>query len=254
MGAVWKNNQKLAVDYQEEPAGSLIDFVVDPSQENPTPKLGKLSTKEATAVLKRLDSMASAWCPQVSLMAEEGALAVIQGVRLLKAQPGVGEFRGIFSQGSNVNMRWLRPKDVGGAILRGTAAAGTLGLYGGGGGAVYTWLYSFTVNNTAHMVPSQTMSQFGALVYFGFMDPIETPPVEAWQLTLSGIAFTAEPADFKMIKTFNSNELPVVKFEKPVIVGPMVQQALDVWPWRTGDGKTQPVAVLIARAQDLLTL
>ncbi len=247
MGSVYTSNKALEHDYVTEDAGMLNDFLVDPSKDKPQFSLAKLSLDEVTAILKKLDSLAPGWSPQITLMLAEGAAAVIQAVRLVKAL-SKQEFRGIFAQGNGLDLRLLRPKDIGGAILRGTAAAGTLGLYGGGGGAVYTWYYTGSVSNvTNHVFTSQTMEDYGALVYLGFIDPIEVPPIEAFQFTLNGIPVSAQSCDFKMIKTFNSNELPVVKVEKPIIVPPMGQQALDMYPYRTGNTRIQPVGILVAR-------
>lgn len=250
MGDVYTRNKGLEHAYAAEDKGALNDFLVDPSQVNPEFALAALGQDEVTAILKKLDSLAPGWSPQVTMMMAEGASAVIQAVRLVKAQ-SKQPFRGIFAQGAALDLRLLRPKDVGGVILRGPAVAGALGLYTGAGGAVYTWLYGFTVNTIIRMVPSQTMEQYAALVYLGFIDPIEVPPAEAFQFTLTNVPVSAQSCDFRMIKTFNSNELPVVKLEKPIIVPPMGQQSLDLYPWRTGDGKVQPVAILVARAQEL---
>jgi hypothetical protein len=254
MGDVWKLNQSLVRNYVDEPQGSLVDFVVDPSLPSPQTHLAALSTDEATEILKKLDSMASPWGPQVMNMVTEGASGVIAAVRWLKAQPGVGLFRGVFAQGSAMDLRWLDAKDVGGVLLRGrSVAAGTLGLYGGTGGAVYTWLYTMAANATNTMIPMQTMDQYAAMVYFGFIDAMEVPTVSKWQLALSGVNFTIQPADFRMIKTFDGNEMPTVKFEKPVLVGPMVQQTWSLYSFRAGDTRIQPIAILVARAQDMLS-
>ncbi len=250
MGIVWKLNAELARDWPNEDQGSLKDFLVNPSQAEPTFKLAGLTRAEAATILKKLDSLAPGWSPQVAMMLAEGAMAVIQTVRLAKYQ-SQQNFRGTFAQGGELDLRLLRPKDVGGAILRGTAAAGTLGLYGGTGAAVYTWLNTVVVNTAANMIPSQTMSQWAAMCYLGFIDPIEVPPNDAHQFTLFNVAVPPQPSDFKLIKTFDANEIPVVKLEKPVIIPPLGIQALSVMPWRSGDSKIQPIAVIAARSQDL---
>lgn len=250
MGIVWKMNESLAHEYPEEPQGKLKDFLVNPSQAEPTFKLAALSGDEAATILKKLDSFAPGWSPQVALMLAEGAFAVIQTVRLAKYQTQQN-FRGIFAQGGELDLTMLRPKDVGGTPMRGTAAVGSLGLYGGTGAAVYTWLRAFTVNTSANIIPSQTMSQWGAMVYLGFVDPLEVPPVGAVQPTLFSVAVPPQTLNFQLGKTFGNNELYCAKLEKPIIIPPLGIQSWALMPWRTGDGKPQPIAIIASRSQDL---
>lgn len=253
MGIVWKTNSEgmgnLVHPYPEESSGKLKDCLVNPSQAEPTFKLAGLSEDEVITILKKLDSFAPGWSPQISLMFAEGAYAVIQAVRLAKYQ-SQQNFRGIFAQGGELDLRLLRPKDVGGAIMSSGGTSAT-GLYAGTGAAVYTWLNTLVVNTTANMIPQQTMLQWAAQVYLGFIDPIEVPPIEAIQFKLYTVSIAPQPADFKLIKTLDANEIPVVKLEKPIIIPPLGQQYLDIKPYRSGDSKIQPISVIVARAQDL---
>lgn len=253
MGAVYTNNKSLIHDYPAEDQGILQDILVDPSQQSPTYTMASLTADEVTTILKKLDSMAPGWSPQVTLMATEAAYAVIKAVQLVKAQTKQ-QFRGIFAQGAALDMRWLRAKDIGNTILNGPVAA-TLGIYGGAsppaGGYVSTYLATLASQSTNHLVPSQTMLLYGALVYMGFIDPTEVPVVDAIRFTLYGVTTPTQTSDFKMIKTFDSNELPSWKLEKPIIIPPLGVQVVDVFANRAGDTKVQPVAVLIGRSQDL---
>ena len=250
MGTVYNQNAGLIKDYAAEPTGVVTDYLIDPSQPSAQYDLAALTTDEVTTILKKLDSMTPGWGPQATMMVAEGAFAVLQAVRLVKAQ-AKQNFRGIYAQGGSLDLRWLRPKDVGGAILRGSAAAGALGLYAGAGGAVYTWLSTLVVNTTNHMIPSQTNELYAAVVYLGFIDPIEVSAIDQVQFTLYGVSVTPQQADFKMLRTFDSNDTPAAKLEKPIIVPPLGTQALDVYSYRSGDTKIQPVAILVARASEL---
>lgn len=250
MGIVYTQNKELERAYPPEPSGKLSDFLVNPSQENPTFELAGLSADESGAILKKLDSMAPGWSPQVAMMVAEGAKAVIQAVRLVKAQ-SKQEFRGIFGQGAGLDLRWLRPKDIGGAILS-PATTTSVGLYAGTGAAVYTWLSTLTVNTNASPIPSQTMELYAALVYFGFINPIENPPEDVVEFQLYGVTAPAQSCDFRQIKTINGNELYVARLEKPVIVPPLGIQRLRTYPTRSGDTKFQPLCIVVARAQELL--
>ncbi len=263
MGQVWEKNRTLAVSYPAVDQGPIEDILIDPSQQTPTYTMASLTADEATTILKKLDALAMGNSPQVSLMLSEGAYAVIKAVQLVKAQ-SKQQFRGEFAQGSALDLRFLRPKDVGGVILSpaSTPGAGATGLYGGvaplpGTSGVYTWLHThvstFNVTATPHLVPSQTMELYAALVYLGFLNRIEIPCVDAFQFTLYGVAVPAQSCDFQISdKTFGGfGEVPAVKLEKPIIVPPLGVQALDVCAYRSGDDRIEPVAILIARAQEL---
>jgi hypothetical protein len=253
MGAIYEKNRGLEHDWPAVDQGPLEDILVDPSQQAPTFTMAGLTRDEVSTILKKLDSLAPGWGPQVTLMLTEGAYAVIKAVQLVKAQTKQ-QFRGIFAQGAALDLRLLRAKDIGGPILNGPATV-NLGLYNGvtppGAGYPSTFLTTFAAKATNNLVPAQTMLLYGAMVYFGFIDPIEVPPVDAVRFTLYGVTVPAQSADFKAIKTFNSNEIPAVKLEKPVLVPPLGVQALDVWSYRAGDSRIQPIAVVVGRSQDL---
>jgi hypothetical protein len=249
MGAVYTANKELEREWSAQPQGAIEDIIIDPSQQKPTYDLAGLTKDEVTTILKKLDSMAPGWSPQMTMLLVEGAFAVIRAVQLVKAQ-SKQQFRGSVAQGAALDLRFLRPHDIGGTILN-PAATGSLGLYAGTSGAVYTWdSTAFVQDTTRHMVPTQTMEQYAALVYLGFIDPIEVPCCNAYQFTLFGVALPAQPAEFQMIKTFGGNEVPVVKMEKPIIVPPLGAQLVDVYPYRSGESKIQPVAILVTRAQE----
>ncbi len=263
MGVVYTQNQALEHAYPAVDQGPLEDILIDPSQQSPTYTMASLTKDEVTTILKKLDSLAFGNSPQVALMLAEGAYAVIKAVQLVKAQ-SKQQFRGEFAQGAALDLRLMRPKDVGGIILSpaSTPGAGATGLYGGvaplpGTSGVYTWLHTHVVvsnvTTTPHLVPSQTMELYAALVYLGFINRIEVPKVDAFQSTLYGVAVPAQSADFQASdKTFGGfGEVPAVKLEKPVIVPPLGIQALDVCAYASGDDRIQPIAILVARAQEL---
>jgi hypothetical protein len=250
MGIVYTNNMALCTAYPAVDQGPIQDILIDPSQQSPTYTMASLTGDESTTIIKKLDSLATGFSPQIALMMAEGAYAVIKAVQLVKAQTKQ-QFRGEFAQGAALDLRFLRPKDIGGTILN-PAATALKGLYGGVSAAVYSWFtQGLVAAATNTLVPSQTMELYAAIVYLGFINPIEVPSQEAYQYTLFGVSVPAQSMDFKMIKTFGVNEVPSVKLEKPIIVPPLGVQALSTYSFRNGDDRTQPVAILIARAQEL---
>ncbi len=252
MGVVYSQNKALEHAYPAVDQGTIEDILIDPSQQTPTYTMASLSQDEVTTILKKLDSLAFGNSPQVSLMMSEGAYAVIKAVQLVKAQ-SKQQFRGEFAQGAALDLRFLRPKDVGGIILSpaSTFGAGATGLYSGLAASVYTWLHAGVAITTYQLIPSQTMELYAAVVYLGFVNPIDVPKVDAYQFTLYGVQVPAQSCEFRFMKTFGVNELSAVKMERPVIVPPLGIQALQVYQSITGDDKIQPIAIVIARAQEL---
>lgn len=251
MGIVYTSNKSLEHAYPAFDQGPLEDILIDPSQQSPTFTMASLTADEVTTILKKLDSLAFGNSPQVALMLAEGAYAVIKAVQLVKAQ-SKQQFRGEFAQGAALDLRFLRAKDVGGVILN-PAATVSLGLFQGTSAGVFSFLHSGgVVNTTYQLIPSQTMELYAAVVYLGFINPIDVPKVDAYQFTLYGVTVPAQSADFRLsCKTFDSFEVPAVKMEKPVIVPPLGVQALNVIQTATGDDHTKPVAIVIARAQEM---
>lgn len=250
MGVVFQANKGLIKAYDDK-AFNYSKALIEPGKLEAEVKPAGLSADEVNAILLKLDMLAMESAnPAIAAMVAEEVESILVAVRMVKAQANAS-FAGILGSGSNLDIKWLRPKDVGGPILRGTAAAGALGLYGGGGGAVFTWLNTFAANTSQSIIPSQTMLEEGAVVHLGGIDPVEVPKLESIRFTLSGIPSPAQSLACNIRKSFGTDDVPVVRFEKPVIVGPEKTQLIDVMPNISGDSKFQLLSFIIARAQDL---
>lgn len=250
MGMVFKDNAGKIKAY---PSGIEVcaTAVVEPGTIEAQVPQEEMTPLEMEIFTGKLDALANqTGDPRIAEMVSRAYNEILTAVRWVKTETH-SAFRGMAGKGSELDIMWLRPKDVGGAILRGTAAAGTLGLYGGGGGAVYTWLQTFVANTADDIIPAQTMLEEGAVVHLGMIDSVAVPKVQAMTITLSGIPLPAQSLAFDIRPTFDENAVPFMMWEKPIIVGPEKTQQFDIMPGPAGDSKPQMLSLLIARAQDL---
>jgi hypothetical protein len=249
MGLVFQANKGLIRTYPPETT-KVRTVVIEPGKDEAEVTLAALDSKEAEALLLKLDALASDKVnPAIAAMVAEEAANIFVAVRMVKAE-SKASFAGILGVGANLDVKWLRPKDVGGPLLNRDGAAGK-GLYGGASGGVFSWLQTFTANTPAALIPSQTMAEEAAVIHLGAIDPIEVPKLESIRFTLAGVATPAQsllPLGFR--KGFIT-DLPLVRFEKPIIVGPEKTQAVDVMPYISGDSNFQLLSLLIAKAEAL---
>jgi hypothetical protein len=251
MGLVWNANKGVIQAYPEEPAKLVSNVVIDMGKPVAQVNLAPLSSDEAERLLRKLDVLApSDLNPFIAKIVGENTEAIFTLVRMVKAE-AKGEFLGHLGTGNALDIRWLRPKDVGGPILN-SAAAGALGLYGGAGGAVFTWTQTFVANTAQTMIPAQTMTEEAGCIHLGAIDPVEVPKCDAIQFYIANIVGPAQPLPFNIREGFSSNHLPIARFEQPVIIGPERTQRVDVMPNLSGDSKLQLLTLVVARAQSLV--
>lgn len=252
MGLVYQSNTGLIKAFAEETI-KWPKALIEPGKSEAEVKLAALSTDEVKAILLKLDCLClEKASPLIAAILAEEVESILVAARMVKSETKAA-FAGILGSGANLEIMWLRPQDIGGAILRGTAAAGALGLWGGSGGAVYTWLHTWTTGGTKEtMVPEQTMAEEGAVIHLGAIDPIEVPKCTAIQFTLAGIPAPPQSLASNIRKSLGTEDVPVMRFEKPIIVGPERKQKIEVNASTTsGDTKLQLLSLLIARASDL---
>lgn len=249
MGLVYQANKGLIKNYNEETI-KWSKALIEPGRSESEVKLASLTKAEVDAILLKLDILASEKAnPAVATIVAEEAESILVAVRLVKIETKQA-FGGILGSGSNLDIKWLRPKDVGGTLLN-PLATGSKGLYGGTSAAVYTWLQTFTANTSDDLIPSQTMAEEAAVIHLGGIDPIEVPKLESIRFTLAGIPSPAQSLASNIRKSLGTEDVVVVRFEKPVIVGPEKTQLIDVMPMISGDSKFQLLSFLIAKASDL---
>lgn len=235
------------------PVKDCHSVLISPGKPGVDVPVESLDLAEVDCLAHRLDQMASSTQNEAIAKAiTEEFENIVLLVRRVKKEAG-GAFTGILGTGANLTALWLRPKDVGGVILRGAAAAGALGLYAGGGGAIFTWLQTFVANTAQNMIPAQTMIQYAGILHIGLLDNVDVPKINAAQITISGIPAQAETFMFdNRRQNGDSYNVSFVRFEKPYFIGPLVNQLLAVMPGPAGDSRPELVSILICRAQDVV--
>ncbi|GAI70224.1 unnamed protein product [marine sediment metagenome] len=102
------------------------------------------------------------------------------------------------------------------------------------------------------MFPEATLIEEVGIVFLGFIDPVEKPPVGAVQFTISGIPCPPQGLNFRITEEFGeAYKLPFCRLEKPVIIGPEKKFRVAVNPDLSETGKCQPLALLITTAEKM---
>jgi hypothetical protein len=258
MGDVYKYNQGLLKDYPAQQNSQYTEAVINPGQTSAPVSLAAFSRKESERLLLKLDALCSQLNnPLIGVIVAENAEAIMVAARMCKDQ-AKGEFAGILAAGTMLDMKWLRPKDIGGKILSPATTSAT-GLWGGTGQAVYTWLETVAANavvgaspGAGAFVPSQTMEQFASVIHLGAIDPIQVPKITDIVFTLGGVATPYQSVNQNIKKSIGdaANDIQVTRFEKPIIVGPLQSQAIVLQSGPAGDTNFQLLSLIIARAQE----
>jgi hypothetical protein len=252
MGRVYQYNKGLVRNWPEDGSFVVTEAVINPGQANAPVAVASFSAQESKTLLLKLDALCSNLNNSlISNLVAENAENVFVAVRMAKAQ-AKGVFAGILGAGTMLDIKWLRPKDIGGAILSPASTSGT-GLYGGTGAAVFTWLASTTANNSKDLIPAQTMEQFASVIHLGAIEPIEVPKMTDITFTLGGQATPAESIgqNIKQFLGTANNDIQVTRFEKAIIVGPLQSQYIKVMPGISGSTKFQLLSIICARIQEL---
>lgn len=249
MGIVYKENKNLIKEYSEGVA-NVTGMLIEPGKDEVQTKLAALSKKEVETIIRKLDVMASSYYNEtIAMIVAEEMQNILNLIRIVKEETK-SEFGGILGSGGQLDLAWLVPKDIGGTLLN-PAATASKGLYGGTSAGVHTWLKTFTANTSAELVPEQTMYQYAGMIYLGFIDPVEISKVHKAKFTVSGIPTPPQPLHFRLRRDIGTETLAVARLEKPVGVPPKKTQKVELVGGITGDSKTEPLAILIAKSQDM---
>jgi len=249
MGLVYQEAKALIKEYIEETI-PWTKALVDPGKVEVTVKCGPLSAEEVELIVLKIDQLAmSRQHEGIAVMLAEEFDSILTMIRWVKGETKA-PFSGILGVGAQLDIRWLRPKDVGATWF--TSDTGSIGLYAGTAGAVYPWLKQSLVADTSQtIIPEQTLKEEVGLIMLGAIDPVEVPKYNMITFTLSGIAAPAQPLPFNIRPSFGIDTTPFIRFEKPIIVGPEKKFKVEVMPNIAGDSKFELLALVAARAQDM---
>ena len=249
MGKVYDENTGLIRDYADETIKTKL-ALIEPGRVEAEARVQSMTAEEVEAILLKLDVLASeSQNEAIATMVAEEAEAVLLLARMVKTE-AKQPFQGILGSGSAMEIVWVLPVDVGGAILcpSATAGAGTTGLYGGSAASVYTWLHTFTANTADDIIPEQTMKEEAGVIHLGMIDHAAVPKVGRMIIKIAGIPSPAQSLPFSHV---DGSELAFARFEKPIIIGPEKTQAMSVMPHITGDSKLELLSLVIGEAEDI---
>ncbi len=247
MGKVYLSNTGLIKPYSEGDL-KISKALMQTGQGEVTVKGASLSQDEVETILLKLDQLALTYQSEaIATMLAEEVESILAAIRMVKSETKES-FMGIRGLGSSLDITWLRPRNVGETNTLNSAGTAGLGLYGGTSGGVYTWLQSFTAGSSKTIIPTQTMAEEAAVVHLGAIDTSEIPKLDAITFALAGVSSPTQPLPFNIRRGLSYYDVPFVRFEKPVIIGPEKQQQITVIPNITGDSKFELLSLLITKA------
>jgi len=257
MGYIYHENTKLIHDYPEEPNLKWNKAVIIPGQRVAQVNAAAMSKDEVDQILQKLDFMAhQANNESIARMLVSEADSVLALVRIVKKEiGGAGVFAGIQGAGQQLDICWVRPRHIGGALVNKAVAANKavwgqalVGTYG-----QPVWAYStFTAGTALDFVPSQQMDDYAGMLHIGFIDPVINPHVDAFTATLSGRTTSAQTLKWNVRKAFDESVMPVAKIEMPILAMPKATQTISVMPTITnGDSKLELLSILCGKAESL---
>jgi len=250
MGIVYSANRALVANYIEETA-TIRDILIEPGRPEASVKLAPLTSLEVDRIIKKLDTLVMQLAsPAIATIVAEEIQAILVAIRMCKTETKE-DFMGLLSAGSNLDICWLRPEHIGSSLLS-TGGTSSTGLYAGTGGEVLTWLHNFTAITATDIVPSQIMKEECTLIHLGAINPIEDPKVESIMFYLAGIPTPAQSLEFRVRKSFGTYDIPIVRFEKPIIIGPEKTQRIAIKPFVTGNDRCQLISLLVAKSEDMV--
>ena len=246
MGLVYNENEALIRAYPDEQV-LVEDALITIGQEGVEVGVAAVSEKEVRAYLQKVDLLAhSKQNEGIAIAVSDAFPTLLTALRMVKKE-SKQPFRGIKGSGAALDIIFMRPEDVGGAIMS-SGGTGSMGLYAGTGAAVLTWLATFVAGTSRSMIPSQVMKEEAACVHIGAIDTVDIPKINRTKFTLAG---TPTPSQHVQLNIKDGSELPFARWEMPILVPPEGTQQVQVDPYISGDSKYELISFLIAKAEDL---
>ena len=98
------------------------------------------------------------------------------------------------------------------------------------------------------------MSQYAGVIHLGFIDSIDIPKMTTFVYTVTGVATPPQSlAGLKRAGSGQSYDIPLMRFEKPIMVPPLHAQQFSVLPGPAGDSRLEPISFLVGQCQDFTT-
>jgi hypothetical protein len=258
MGLVYEiSRQKGLVKGYPKETKMIVDALIDPGKESSSQDLDPFTAIEADRLLLKLDTLApSSVSENIARLVAMAAEVIIDAARMVKTQ-NHQPFMGSMGTGNMLDIRWMRPKDIGNPVMRGGAGAGNLGIYAQVplAALTFTWLRTFVENTAQNIIPLQTNGQFSSFVHLGFIDTIDgISKISDVTYTSGGV--TAPPQSLAGTKkkfVGGAQDAPVMPLERPIIVPPFRNQLFSVLPTSAGDSRLEMITLFIGQVQDFIT-
>ena len=124
MGVVYKKNLGLIKKPYIMETRGYTRAVIDPTQAETSISLAAITPEEVEALILKVDALAQEReSANIANLVSNSMEDIITLVRAVKFTGPTGPYRGILGTGTSINIEWLRPKDIGNPMLRGSAAA-----------------------------------------------------------------------------------------------------------------------------------
>jgi hypothetical protein len=248
MGLVYNEVGNWIKAYDEK-ATLIREAIVTPGQEEVNPTLESITRGEVEKLAKKLDILANYKQNEaIARMVAKSFPSIVAAVQWVKNESHE-QFRGMKSMGKQLDICWLRPEDVGGAILN-KAETASKGLYAGTSKEVYSWITPavYVAGTAKDYIPEQTMKDEAACIHLGMINTVAVPKENRIGFKVSGQRAPDQSLSFSHT---DGSELSLQEFEYPVIVGPKQKQQVQVDPYIAGDSKPELLTLLVAMAEDL---
>jgi len=233
MGLIYDVGRAYIRDYPEQ------DVEIAPQV---TVRAGSLKAEDVNLLVRKLDKTApSKLNPLVAEIVSDAIEDIILLVRLVAQAVRVG-FRGMAATGRQLDINWIRAKDIVPYSISGKI----------------TWLVSDTEipsaqggsgTGTKTYKPETTVGDEEGLIFMGFVDPIERPKVDAVRFSKAGVPMVPQTLNWNIRPGFGPENLPVAALERPVYVGPKQTYKIENFWFATGDDRLEPIGFIVKRAE-----
>ena len=208
---------------------------------DPSPADFRIFVSEMMVIAKRQRN------PMVGDIITRNAPRLWDLIRMVNANTKQG-FGGAGSRGDRLLFNPLEPRDLG----RGGGFPGT--------SPPDSWLQVPATVGAARLWPptsgkiTLTVSSLALLghVYFGFVNPVAVPKVNAIQLVLDSDAWPEEIMDWEWRESYGDTETPVYELKLPWVIRPGAAYRISVRNYITGEDRLTPIGFSVKRAQEII--
>lgn len=207
--------------------------------------LAQVSEAEVHEIVNKLDAAYQGATPEVTEMVQLSLSDIISTVQVVKNRSN-SPFQGLTAAGNALDINPVRIDDI--ARLNGTTGQ-------------TDWLLNHTSTGNFNFLGSssnpESMSTTSpeAELHMGFIDPVESPKLNAYQYYRFGDAVgPAQALNWRHRKTMGDGSLPAFRLPRPFAALPGDTYYVRARVEETGYDRLQPVAIVVARRSDITAI